>query len=575
MVAWFVIAVGTLALFAYISFAGVQGVNTIGDAGSRVESVRRIEAAAVAIIARASAGDDGAQYLPLGSVGPSGYYTLPSDMANMSTLPTGQQIVYCPFGGEGATADANQNVRMPSGNTYAVGFTNKGGRSVVVGGRPAYAGTGDPNLLGFLIGPTRSGLNPAGCDQITANGSSYTLSGYIVRPLQRGTATEVARATQGEGSIYYVSPDGNGNGSSTVNPGNLTGALAYWRTHAVKEFKVVLTTGTYTMTPNALVASSMTDYVAKPMGSRLTFQGTGATNVKIQYASRSRVLIDSDITLDGVNLASEIVMDNHRLTMRSASTGKLTVINNSQVNASGVNGVYDPDGNDFVIDVKNGSKVTMTGGMMVLTYGPIPTGNQNGIRLWAGSSLTVNNGFNLIFQPAGTSTHNYDVLVDKGSDLNIEGATLTFNGYGMWSIHSSGRTTVIASTLNYQAGAWVGIQLDPDGDLTFQDSSITGSQRVANGIMDHYASGISGVNSRIYAINQCWGDNNGAIMFKYSAVGATPNKGGSQVGSDEPELANLPPNPNSGDLQMYQRARTRNIERNLLRARNSSVWDCN
>lgn len=575
MVAWFVIAVGTLALFAYISFAGVQSVNTIGDAGSRVESVRRIEAAAVAIIARASAGDDGAQYLPLGSAGPAGYYTLPADMANMSTLPTGQQIVYCPFGGDGATADSSQSVRMPSGNSYSVGFTNRGGRSVVVGGRPSYAGAGDPNLLGFLIGPTRSGMNPGGCDQVATNGSSYTLSGYIVRPLLRGTATEVARATLGEGSSYYVSPDGNGNGSSTVNPGSMTDALTYWRTHAVKEFKVIMTGGTYTIAPNTLVSTAMTDYVQKPMGSLLTFQGPGATNAKIQYSSRSRVLIDSDITLEGVNLAAEIIVDKHRLTMRSASTGKLTVINNSQVNASGVNGVYDPDGNDFVVDVRNGSRVTLTGGMMVLTYGPIPGGNQNGIRLWPGSSLTVNNGFNLIFQPAGTSTHNYDVLVGKGSDLNLDGATLTFNGYSMWSIHSSGRTTVSDSILNYQAGTWVGIQLDPDGDLTFQNSSMTGSSRVTNGIMDHYASSIGGSNSKIFAINQCWGDNNGAIMFKYSAVGATPNKGGSQVGGAEPEMANLPVNANSGDLQMYQLARTRNIERNLLRARNSSVWDCN
>src|SRR3546814_17001286 len=93
MVAWFIIAIATLAVFAFIAISGVQTVAMTTDAAGRIETVRRLDASVNALLARAApANGDGVVYLPVGAANPAGQgYGLPSDLANIAQTPFGQR----------------------------------------------------------------------------------------------------------------------------------------------------------------------------------------------------------------------------------------------------------------------------------------------------------------------------------------------------------------------------------------------------------------------------------------------------------------------------------------------------
>src|SRR3546814_1725068 len=101
MVAWFIIAIATLAVFAFIAISGVQTVAMTTDAAGRIETVRRLDASVNALLARAApANGDGVVYLPVGAANPAGQgYGLPSDRSeeHTSELQSLMRIPYAVF----------------------------------------------------------------------------------------------------------------------------------------------------------------------------------------------------------------------------------------------------------------------------------------------------------------------------------------------------------------------------------------------------------------------------------------------------------------------------------------------
>src|SRR3546814_6353535 len=99
MVAWFIIAIATLAVFAFIAISGVQTVAMTTDAAGRIDTVRRLDAPVNALLARAApANGDGVVYLPVGAANPAGQrYGLPCDLPNIAQTPFGHRFVYGKF----------------------------------------------------------------------------------------------------------------------------------------------------------------------------------------------------------------------------------------------------------------------------------------------------------------------------------------------------------------------------------------------------------------------------------------------------------------------------------------------
>src|SRR5690606_702162 len=180
MVAWFIIAIATLGVFAFIAVNGVQSVAMTSDAAGRVETVRRLEAAANAVMARAVSFDgDAVVYLPAGSPNPAGQgYGLPNDLAFRSQTAFGKRFVYCPFGNTGVTGDATVSIPNADGTSYSVQtrVSPSSGRHHVVGtnragviGSVQAALVADPNLLGFVLAPRSRQSSSPNCRDVAYN----------------------------------------------------------------------------------------------------------------------------------------------------------------------------------------------------------------------------------------------------------------------------------------------------------------------------------------------------------------------------------------------------------------------
>lgn len=572
MVAWFIVAIGTIGLFAYVAVVGVQTTTTAADATSRAEIVRRTDAAVAAIVQRVASGSDGSLYLPVGRVTNAGFYGLPVDMTEQGSTSFGLDMVYCPFGGGSSSTTGTQDVRMPSGSTYAVSTLALQDKQYVVAGRPAYTGVAaNPNLMGFVISPLLRGSNPVGCDQITAAGTGFTAPNAIVRPILRDVMAEPARVDRGGGNAYYVSTQGGGNGTSPSSPGTLNNALAFWRSRQIADFHIYLAEGSYTIAPNTMT-TTLAGYVEHPAGSKLALHGAGADRVRIAFSSASRVLLDSDLVLDRVTMASEVVADGkHRVLLNQAATGKLTATNGSEIAVTGSATVSDADGNANVIDIVGSSELNIASATLNVNYSPA----QTGINVTRGSKLSSLFS-TLVFTPSSGVGHSTDIVVGEGSTASLRNGTMTFNGRADFSIYNLGTVNFGEMVLNYQSGGTTAMYLDYGSDTTLQQVTIGGSNLINSGIVERGAYRVRGstvvINSRL--AGSCWRDADAnSRLFAYASSGITNNDNGSGVGADEPVPA-MTAAPTADQVRAHQLAQTRNTERQQLRALNGSRWSC-
>ena len=190
MVAWFLVAIATVAFFAYIAVVGVTTVDTTGTYAGRADTVRRLDAVADALLSKSSSiQNDGIIYAPAGVPG-NGEYLLPEDLQPSGITSFGAKFQYCPMGQ--ALDTANEVVSYPGGS-YGIRTSVSNGNRYVVTGRitsPA-AVAGDPNVIGFVVAQLNPGSAMPGCGQIVRATNTYTAPNGIVRVLRRTAIADI------------------------------------------------------------------------------------------------------------------------------------------------------------------------------------------------------------------------------------------------------------------------------------------------------------------------------------------------------------------------------------------------
>ncbi len=573
MVAWFVIAIATIGLFGYMAFAGVQAVSVTGDGVARAEAVNRVEKAAAALIARASPGDDGALYLPAGQIN-NGVYGLPEDMQAMGATPFGPVMVYCPFGGTGTGQTSTQNVRMPSGMNYDVGIRTISDKSFVVSGRPAtIAGTtADPNLLGFVIAPASRGAALQGCDAITLTGNTYDAPNSIVRPILRNPAAEAARRSLGEGSAYYVTVAGGGDGLSPSSPGTLAQAIDFWRTHPVMDFRIHMKDGTHSLAANALnVGQPMTGDVAHPDGAKISFIGTDGTkaNVIVSQAGATLIRLDADLQLYNLTFAPESVLQvsGHDLALANATVGRVYASQNAQIVGRGAVDVTSNVANDYGVWLESGARLNAEG-----TFTVNYAAGQLGIRIRPGASATFSSSA-VSLQPRSGGTLASGIYVDKNAKVDFRDASLNLNGNFTYGLVAAGEATLYNTPVNVNAGGHVAVQAEPNGAVTLWLSPVGGTNPANYGVSENKSRLVRGLgNSLITARINCWISVNGGRLFTYS--GSPTTSGSYATPSNDEVLPVLSATPTAAEVQAYEQVQLRNAERQIIRLRNTADWRC-
>lgn len=567
MIAWFIIAIITIGLFAYIAIFGVQGVTATAQGTSMAESVRRLEAASAALSKRAAPGSDGSFYLPVGAIaisGPNaGILTLPADMAEMGVTPYGTQMIYCPFGGTGTTADQNITLRMANGVTYSAGIKRIGDANYVMSGRPSYAdAASNPNLLGFVMAPISREAPVSGCNAITKTGVNYTAPGMAVRPIIRDTIAEKVRVTKSAGSIFYVSPTGTGDGLNLTSPSSLTTAIQYWRTHPVKSMRIILSAGNYAIAPG-LIHTSGNGYIDRPRDSTLSLEGTSPDEVQISQTSSAQIWFNIGLRLSNLTFAQEslttisrggdVRLDNVRIGPFAAYEHTHVTTRNIAVNGSAA---------ASLIMMETGSQLNAQGSL-ILTY----RANQNGILIQPGSKLNLDSVSYSITPYSGTPPLTYGIHINRRGQGSISNTNLTFNGPANVGITSDGDFSLTQSTLAFTSGGTRAMILHPGSRTTMNRSVLGGSNTPTVGVLDNGGFSLSGTDNQIRAKSACWAANSPSTRLF-----ALPSGTGGV--SDDEALPSLSATPTGGEVKAREDAIARNAERETLRTRNQFAAAC-
>lgn len=568
MVAWFVIAIGTIGLLAFIAMNGVSTVDTLGESSARIQTVQRMDKLAAAIMQRAASADmDGALYLPAGSPGATSTtpYKLPADIAALGQTPYGAQIFYCPFGGTGAGSTTTQSV-YTSGASYSVGVRSSNGRNYVVSGRPNYANVAaDQNLMGFLIAPANRASPASGCSSVTYSNGSYTAPNSIVRPLTREIAADAGRRDVGSGATYYVSPTGTGSGLTPSAPASLSAALQKYRTTATTGLTLLLGSGTYSVASSDFDSGSGFNRQAQ---STLTIASySGSRDVTLNAAANTVIRPSYNLTLQGV-LTSAGFTAARGTTLRLINTATGTV------NASSSSSIY-VSGNSAIsttatsaIAATGSSKVSITGSLTVFY-----TAGTDAVIATTGSSILVKNAF-LTFSPSVEGGKvRYGLLPDASSRLSIADSTISFTGPVAVAIGAAGDTVVSRSTLYTGVGGDALIEGSNNASLNIASSAIGSGSPTTYGIIDNGLRALSGT-SALRAAGACWTFSSPSSILALSPAGS--NGASSTVAQDVSPEGILPvaTPPTSDQVKTYQAIVWSNEQKAANRRSNSSQFSC-
>lgn len=566
MVAWFIIALATLAVFAFIAVSGVQTVAMTTDAAGRIETVRRLDAAVNALLVRAApANGDNVVFLPVGSANPSGQgYGLPADLANMSQTPFGQRFVYCPFGASGGTG-TSATVTSPNGSSYAIAVRTHLGKDYVVGGRPSYPQLGaQPNLIGYVMAPRSKLSGLPSCDQVIYNPTTrkFEAPDAIVRPLTREAGVDEARTVSSREVTYFVAPSGTGTGASASDPASFSAALAFYRTRLPVRMTINMATGYYTYTP----AEFSLDPTARRSDLTLRHTDGGAGQVDIDLQSGgviTQIPLSGRLTLSGVNFDSETV-----LTILNGDV--LTMIN------SVVGGIRNNGGSAIM----HGTNALTLGGATNWAYGGVGSSILN---LAPDSTLTLANqsrlGLNVrggaqikaeratLNFGVGVSGYSAGVGVDSGSAFSCSFCAINFPTPVSNGLLVQGDLALNDSNLSFGGATSTGITTYRGSRVDLRTVQLGLGVRPTIGVADGGSSVISGDNTTIFRGTTCWSGD----IFSESPAG---NPGANSGVAANIAVTPLPAAPNGTQIQAYADARSVNAARAVKRQVNSSSWAC-
>lgn len=566
MVAWFIIAIATLAVFAFIAISGVQTVAMATDAAGRIETVRRLDAAVNALLARAApANGDNVVYLPVGAPNPTGQgYGLPADLANMSQTPFGQRFIYCPFGATGGTGTA-VTVTSPNGSNYQVAARTHLGKDYVVGGRPSYPQLGaQPNLIGYVMAPRTKLSQLPSCDQVIYNTTTrkFEAPDAVVRPITREAGVDETRTVNSREITYFVSPSGTGSGGSAADPASFGTALAFYRSRLPSRMTINMATGYYTYTPQ--------EFAVNPTGPKTeltikhTAGGVGQVDVDLQSGGViTHLPISGRLMLSGINFDSETVFaiyNGDELVMANSVVGGLRNFGGSAVmqgtNALTMGGAQNWAyggfgssvlnlGPDSILNMANQSKLGMTvrGGAAI-----------------KGERATINFGVGVAGYAAG-------VGLDSGSNMSCSYCAFNFPTAVTNGIVAMGDLSLVETSVSFGGATSTGISTYPGSRIDLRSVRLGLGVRPAVAFVDGGSSVISGDNTTIYRGTSCWTGG----MFSESAAGVAGANSG--VASDV-TLNALSAAPSGVEIQAYADARATNAARAVKRQVNSSSWIC-
>ncbi|AXK44120.1 hypothetical protein [Erythrobacter aureus] len=561
MVAWFLIAIATLIVFAFIAVSSVQTLAMASDAGGRIETVKRLETVASAMIARAaSPGNDGVIYLPVGEDNPSGNgYGLPSNLGFQTQTAFGQRFVYCPFGDAGGSG-TSLSIPNADGTSYSVATATFEGRSYVVGGRPAYPGlTGQPNLIGFVMAP-RSKLSAIpSCSDVVYNSTSrmFEASDAIVRPLTRENGIDESRTIDARQITYYVSPTGTGTGASEADPASLATALNFYRSRLPSFMTINMASGNYGMGASDLNLSGNDTLT----GSTLQIRGV-ANSTFIDMASSGTISLPGDLNIIDVIFDADVmiaVKPNLRFSMHGSSAGR--VVAAGEVRLTGNNSLtFGDDGYTFILNP--GGQAMIEGTLSLITpYG-------KGFYVHQAGKVNGNQA-RVIFSTGNGNRYTRGIYLSDG-EVGLNGSNLEYPDGAVFGVYArSGKIGFTQVNMAFAGAQTTQAIFAYQGTSVIVQSSIVGSGTPPLvGVQAVGATVVSGRSTSIYATSDCWAGR----MFDQSAPGLT---GDNSAVLDPIAVPSLSASPTGAEIEANSDAKALNAERAAAGLTNTTDWMCN
>ncbi len=561
MVAWFLIAIATLIIFAFVAVNSVQSLAMASDAGGRIETVKRLDTVASALVARAaSPNNDGMIYLPVGENNPSGGgYGLPSYLGFQTQTPFGQRFVYCPFG-DASGSGTTLSIPNADGSSYAVATATFEDRDYVVGGRPSYPGlSGQPNLMGFVMAPRSKLAASPSCSDVIYNSSTrkFEAPDAIVRPLTRENGVDESRTIDARQITYYVSPTGTGTGASSADPASFATAMNFYKSRHPAFMTINMAAGNYGMGAADLNTSGNKTY----KGSTLQIKGV-AGGTFIDAAPSTQIHLSGDLSLEGVYFDSDVLLaiaSENRLRMIDSSVGRMVV--SGQAVLSGTNSITYSD-TGFALVLNTGGHFITKNTLSFYT----PDGA--GVFLHPGSKFSAEAG-RVVFS-TGTGAAYRRGIYTAESEVLLRSVSLEFPegvDYGMYIRGGSAR---LFNTLMQFGGATSNnaIFARESALISVQSSTIGAGTPPSRALNLPGAALVGGENTTVYAALACWNGD----QFRESALGTTGNV--STVLGDV-AVPGLPPSPTNSEIQAHVEAQATNARRQSARLTNDTVWACN
>lgn len=564
MVAWFIIAIATLAIFAFIAINGVQTVASTTDSIGRVETARRLDTAVAALIARSGSPNNSGNMMVLAGQTVDGVYGLPGELSAYSTTAFGQRIVYCPFGdGESGTT----TVQVPSGggNTYPIQTrADPNGRIYVTSGRPSFPQVADnPNLMGYLIAPRTKTSETPTCSSVRYNVSTkrFEAPNALVRPIIRETSSEERREAAGREVVYYVSTTGTGRGTSTGDRASLYDALTYYRSAQPSSMRIIMADGNYVL-PQHFMDHTQGGFSDKGSSPSLLIEGNGAN---LDFQATSNVWMPGHLQLRDLtitNSAGIYVSQDQSVSLNNTSTGFLYVHNGGSL--TGTNVAVTDTRLTVAIYALNGSKIVLNGTVNIA--GAV----SNGQHVYSdhGSSISIQNA-NVTMRTISGSTY-IGLYSGMNSSLAVSNSNLNFQSAPSFPMLVHGDTSLSGTNVNFSAAVSRGVEIQRNGTFAMLGGTFGGGNAPTNAIHDYGTATVTGTGT-VRARNNCWvSSTSNGNQFTYSNNG---NGASSSVTADE-TLPALSPAPTSAELAAHSAVQARNTMRAQVRATNTSNFTC-
>lgn len=566
MVAWFIIAIATLAVFAFIAVNGVQTVASTTDGVGRVETARRMEAAVNALLSRsASPNNSGTPYL-LAGVTVNGAYTLPAELASYAATPFGQTMVYCPFGGE--TGGTATNVPSVNGTSYPIQTTTLNGKTYVTGGRPTFPQVAEnPNLMGWILAPrTKTSALPS-CNSVIFNPTTkrFEAPDAFVRPIIRAAGSLEMRESMSREVVFYVSQTGTGRGLAQNDPTSFATALDFYRTRQPGSMKIIMADGSYIL-PKGYLNIDGGGWQDRGTGANLTISAPGGS-AQIDQNGADYIQIPGNLTLSGVYFdADSWVVANRarRVSMTNGSAGRLHAYNGGFVYAENVTIMAD---SNWAVLALQGGQVAMAGVNVVGT-----TNGQNTIGAVNGGSVNVEGGSITYRLSSGSGRINYANYVEEGAQMTLRSVAINYAAALNTGVAAAGRFTSSGTNYAFAAGGTSsGFELHRGSDVAISDGAMTGS-KPTYGVLDYSAGRVDGTGFVVRATTSCWTAGSAAGQI-FSMSGQGNANVTSSVTADE-TLPALTDPMTAAQVSAYSQATKNNAKRQMLRAINTSTWSC-